>query len=95
MHNARQILYPHSIFVWSFIDRTDNTVKVCVFLIVVFKCNISQVFGLTAVQEKEEEEIAQLNWITTTQHRVQYTSISFSTQLKKADLLVPVTAIQN
>jgi hypothetical protein len=93
MHNARQILYLHSISVWSFIDRIDNTVKVCVFLIVVFKCNISQVFGLTAVQE--EEEIAQLNCITTTQHTVQYTSISFSTQLKKADLLVPVTATQN
>jgi hypothetical protein len=49
-------------------------------------------FGLSAVKE---EEIAQLNWITTTQHTAQYTYISFSTQLKKADLLVPVTAIQN
>ena len=79
-------------FVWSYINRTDNTVKVCVFLIVVFKCNISPMFGLSAVKE---EEIAQLNWITTTQHTAQYTYISFSTQLKKADLLVPVTAIQN
>lgn len=57
----------------------------------VFKCNISPVFGLIGVKE----EIAQLNWITTAQHTVQYTYISFSTQLKKAGLLVPVTAIQN
>jgi hypothetical protein len=57
-----------------------------------FKRNISPVFGLIAVKE---EETAQLNWITTTQHTAQYPYISFSTQLKKADLLVPVTAKQN
>jgi hypothetical protein len=50
------------------------------------------VFGLIVVKE---EETAQLNWNTTTQHIAQYTYISLSTKLKKAGLLVPVTAIQN